>query len=132
MAFKAVGKFDGRTALVGKGIDIGRVENIGRIGMIVVVPVGDRAQGRAGGENIGRPEQRHQRHEAAVGAAVNARAAGVGVVFLNQPVYAVNQILQLGFAHVAVNGGAPVAAVAGAGAKVHVAHVVAEIGRAHV
>ena len=88
-------------------------------------PVRDGPQRGAGGEDVGRFEERHQRHEPAVGAAVDADARAIDVRVFHEPLDAVEVIFELGRAHVAVDRGAPRAAVAGGAAIIHVDHDVA-------
>src|SRR3546814_3095631 len=84
-----------------------------------------RAQRGAGLELARLAEQRHERHEAAVAAAVDADVVAVALLVGDDPVQAVEVVLQLRVAHLPVDRGAPVAAVALAGAVVEVEHEVA-------
>ena len=96
--------------------------------MVVVGPVRDRPERGAGREQLGAAEHRHEGDEATVGAAVDADPLPVDAVPGDQVVDAVGQVLDLGSAHLAVDRRAPVAAVAGGGAEVHVEHDVASAG----
>ena len=98
--------------------------------MVVVSPIGDRAQRGAGMEPVGGAEQRHQGHEATVGAAVDADSVAVDLLLGDQPIHAVDQVLQLRMPHLTVDRGAPVASVPGGRAIVHVQHDEAGVGEA--
>ncbi len=50
----------------GLRIDVRRVEDVRRVAVVVVGPVGDRPQRGAGLESARRPEHGHEGHEAAV------------------------------------------------------------------
>ena len=80
--------------------------------MVVVAPVRHTPQRGPGLESLGLEEHGHQGHEPAVRAAVDADALGVRVVVRSGVVDAVFEIFELGVAHVAVDGRAPVAPVA--------------------
>ena len=117
--------FDRRGDPVRLGVELRGVEDVRGVAVVVTGPVGRRPLRRARGEFTGRAQQRHLGHETAVGTAVDADARGIDVVVLHQPGLAVQQVLQFRVAHAAVNRVAPVAAVAGRGAIVHVDHDVA-------
>ena len=114
--------FDRRAALVGLRVQLRRVEDVGRVLVVVAGPVGHRAQRGAGLEHVGFAEQRHERHEAAVAAAVDTHVFGVALVLGDHVLHAVHVVLQLGVAHAAVDRRAPVAAVTFRSAVVHVQH----------
>src|SRR3546814_4679188 len=69
---QACGVLDGGGLGVGLRVDVGRVEDVRRVLVVVLRPVRHRAQGGAGLERARFAEQRHERHEAAVAAAVDA------------------------------------------------------------
>ena len=98
--------------------------------MVVVRPVGDGAQGGAGGEDVGRGEEGHERDEAAVAAAVDADAFGVDAVLGDEPLRGIDVVVEIDAAHVPVDGGAPVAAIAGRGAVVDVEDQIAALASA--
>ena len=93
--------------------------------MVIRCPVGNRTQRGTGLESLRGTEQRHEAHEAAVAAAVNADIGPVALVIGDHVIDAVKIILQLRMAHLPVDGGPPVAAVTFRGAVVHVEHHVA-------
>src|SRR5690606_1240142 len=103
------------------------IEDVGGITLVVVRPVRNGAQGGAGFKSTGRGEQGHQGDEAAGGAAVDADAPGVDAELSGQVAGAVNVVVQVFAAYMAVDGGAPVAAIAGAASVVDIEHGVAVV-----
>src|SRR3546814_7969846 len=65
--------------------------------------------------------------EATIAAAVDADLAALGLLVGNQPVDAIAIIVQLGMAHLPVDRGPPVAAIAGRTAVIHVQHDIAAL-----
>ena len=123
--FEPFGEVDRRALAVGLGILLRHVEDVRRVAVVVVRPVGHRPQRRAGGEDVRRREHRHQRDEPAVAAAVDADALRIDLLRGAQVLRAVDDVLEILAAHVTVDRRAPVAAVAGARAVVDVEHDVA-------
>src|SRR5690606_16034046 len=125
VVLQAGGVLDRRGAGIGLRVDVRRVQDVRRVLVVVLPPVGDRAQGGTGLEHARLAEQGHEGHEAAVAAAVDADAVAVGLAVGHGPVQAVEVVLELGVAHVAVDRGAPVAAVTFRAAVVEIEHDVA-------
>ena len=109
--------------------------------MVVVRPVGHRPQRRAGAKSVGRREERHQRNEAAVAAAIDADAPGIHLLRLDQICRTIDDVVEIVSAHPAIDRRAPVASVARTGAIVRIEndvtprrqqvmeHVLAVVGR---
>ncbi len=76
-------------------------------------PVGDRAQGGTGGELAWRTEQCHERHETAVGSAVNTDTRRIDIAVFHQPVDAVQHVFQFRVAHLSIDRRTPVTPVTG-------------------
>ncbi len=93
--------------------------------MVVVRPIGDGAQRGARAEACGLGEEGHEGDEAAVRSSVDADALGVDAKLLLEEAGTVDLVGQVEATHVPVDGGSPVAAVAGGSAVVHVEHDVA-------
>src|SRR3954468_764676 len=135
------GKVDGRALAVRLGVLLRHVEDARRVSVVVVGPVGHRAKRRTRSEHVRSREHRHQRDEPAVAPAVDANAPRVDLLLRDDELRAVDDVLEILAAHVAVDRGAPVAPVPGAGAVIdveyHVAprgeqvveHVLAEVAR---
>ena len=79
-ALETLGEVDRRALAIRLGVVLRLVEDVRRVAVVVVRPVGHRPQRRAGGERVGRGEHRHQRDEAAVAAAVDADALRVDLL----------------------------------------------------
>ena len=124
-AVETLNKLYGRTSAVSLRVHLGGIEDVGGVGMVVVSPVGNRSQGGTGGENLRRFKHRHERHEPPVGTTVNTDTLWVAVMLLHQPAHPVQKVLKFRGTHLSVNGGAPVPAIAPAGAVIHVQHMVA-------
>src|SRR5262245_267831 len=65
-ALQTFREIDRRALLVGFGVALRRVEDVRRVAMVVMRPIGDGAQRGPGGEDVGFGEHGHQRDEAAV------------------------------------------------------------------
>ena len=128
--FSPLGEVDRRALAICLGILLRQVEDVRGVAVVVVRPVCHGAQRRAGREHVRRREHRHQRDEAAVASAVDADPPRVDLLLARKVFRAVDDVLEILAAHVAVDGGPPVAAVAGAGAIVDVEHHVAARRRA--
>lgn len=109
---------DGGADVVGLGVEVGGVEDVGGVALVVVTPVGDGAQGSTGFVGLGFEEHGHEGHEAAVGPAVDSNAVWVGVVVGDGVVDGVLEIFEFFVAHLSVDGGAPISAIACAGAEI--------------
>src|SRR5205814_9496741 len=88
-----------------------RIQYLRRVLMVVVRPVGHAAQPRARAEPLWFGEQRHQRHEPAVAAAVDPDALGGNSELLLQIPSAVDFVLKIATAHVSIDRGSPVASI---------------------
>src|SRR5512138_3499519 len=93
--------------------------------MVVVGPVCHAPETGAGTEVLWLREQRHERDESAVAAAIDADALGVDPVFLLEILRSIDVVLQVAPSHPPVDGGPPVAAISGGAAIVDVEHDVA-------
>ena len=128
-AFQAFCEEDGTAAAVGLGVGLRRVQDVRGVAVVVSGPIGDGAEGGSGGEDVGLGEHRHQGDEAAVAAAVEADLLGVGAMLRDGVFGGVHDIVEIFAAHVLVDGGAPVAAVAGGAAVIHVEDEIAALLR---
>ena len=126
-AFQAFGEEDGAAAAVGFGIGLRGVQDVRRVAVIVSGPVGHGAKRGAGGEDIGLGKHRHQGEETAVAAAVDSDLFGVGTVLRDGVSGGIDEVVEVLAAHVLVDGGAPVAAVAGGAAVIHVEDQIAAL-----
>ena len=88
--------------------------------MVVMPPVNDGSERSARGEKTGRSEQRHEGHEAAVGATVDTDPVAIHVVVLHQEIHAIGKILELRIPHVAIDGRSPVAPITFGRAVIHI------------
>ena len=95
-ALQPVGEVDRRAAPVGGRIRLRLVEDVRRVLVVVVRPVGHRPQRGAGGEHVRRREHRHQRDEAAVAAAIDAEPPRRRPSRRHQPVRAVDDVVEIG------------------------------------
>ena len=124
-AFQPLGKVDRRALAIGLSILLRNVEDVRRVAVVVVRPVGYRPQRRAGREDVRRREHRHQRDEAAIAPAVDANAPRIHLLLRRQVLRAVDDVLEILAAHVPVDRRPPVAPVAGARPVVDVEHDIA-------
>ena len=97
---------------IGLGINVRRVEDVRGVVVVIAGPVGDRAQGGTGLEGLGRAKHRHETHEATIATTIDADSLVVALMLFDQPVDAIQIVLQLGMAHPPIDRGAPVASVA--------------------
>ena len=108
--------------MIGERIVLRKIENLSSVAVIVVRPIRHGAERGTRTEVLGLSEERHQRHEAAVTAAVHANALRVHAVVRREILRAIHFILQIATTHEPVDRRAPVAAIARAPAVVHVQH----------
>src|SRR5437867_12496050 len=111
-AFQSVRKIDWRTLFVSLRIVLRQIQNVRSVAVVVMRPVSNGPQRRAGRKNIGRRKQRHQCNKAAVAAAVKSDSSWVDAILLNEVVDGVNVIGQVFAAHAPINTGTPIAPVA--------------------
>src|SRR5215211_7613961 len=88
-------------------------------------PIGDTPERRACAEILRLSEQSEERYEAAVTPAVDPDALGIYRVLLRQILRGIDLILKIAAAHVPVDRGSPVAAVAVGCAVIQVEHHIA-------
>ena len=122
---QTIRKVDGGRLFVGFGIALRLVQNIAAVLLVVIGPVAHGAQRRAGGENIGLREHGHQGDESAVAAAVDTDLLRIHTLRGNQPFRGIHFIGQVHAAHMAVDGGAPVAPITFGGPVIDFHHHVA-------
>jgi hypothetical protein len=128
---QAFGEINRRALAVGLRIVLRFVQDVRGVVVVVMRPVGHRPQRRTGRECVGRREHRHQRDEATIAAAVDTDALRVDLLNVGQIFRAVHDIIQIFAAHVTVNRGSPIAAIARAGTVVGIEHDI-PVGRQQV
>src|SRR5687768_5691491 len=106
-----LGEVDRRRPSVRDAVVLRLIQNARGISVVVVRPVGDASQSRTGSEVLWFVEQRHERDEAAIAAAVDTNALGVDPELLLEIIRSVHVVLQVAPAHPPVDRRTPVAAV---------------------
>ena len=119
-ALQPVGEENGGRAPVSFRVALWQVQDFGSVAVVVERPIGNRPQGRAGGEGVALGEHGHQGEKAAVTATPKADFRRVGAVAGHQVMGGVGEIVEVLAAHMPVDRGSPVAPIAGRAAVIDI------------
>src|SRR4051794_5912061 len=113
---------DGRAAAVRLGVRLRSVQALRSVTGVVILPIIYGGPSRSGFERSGREEHCHVGHKSAVADAPDTNVIHVDIAQGLQVVDAAEDVIEVGTAHVEIDSGAPIAAITGAAAVVHVEH----------
>src|SRR6185503_20713945 len=120
MSFQALREIDGGASPVGQAVVKGFVQDGGGVAMVVVGPVRNGPEAGSGLKDVGFGEQGHEGDKPTIGSAIETYVLRVYSFVLHQIFYAVHLVGQVLSSHMAVDGGAPIPAIAGAASVIDV------------
>src|SRR5690606_5776045 len=126
--FQAFCKIDRGGTTVGNGVKTWFIENVGGIAMIIMGPVGNRAEGCSRSKCVGFSKQCHEGDETAVASSVDPNFIRINAMLLYQILNPINLVGKVFSSHMSVDPGSPVSSVTCTSSVIDVNDCVAEVG----